>query len=63
MNVQKKEINFPAGGTGVLLWKKTFYYRVPVGSTHASGDNETQNFRCVSSYALSQTLPSFPRQP
>lgn len=43
-NEQKKEMNFPAGGTErVLLWKETFYSNIPVGSTPGFSDTETQN--------------------
>lgn len=43
-NEQKKEINFPAGGAElVLLWKKTFYSNIPVGSTPDFSNIKTQN--------------------
>lgn len=43
-NEQKKEMNFPAGETElVILWKKTFYSNIPVGSTPDFSDIKTQN--------------------
>lgn len=41
---EKKEMNFPAGGTErVLLRKKAFYSNIPVGSTPGFNSTEKQN--------------------
>lgn len=45
---QKKEINFPAGGTEqVLLRKQTFYSNIPVGSTPGFNSTEKQNVKSI----------------